>query len=469
MSNGPPSSRATPGCARTAAASSAGSGTRPRLRPVRAAGPAGRALAAVHGVGRRVAWRYGDERGSVLVTQGWGRPASARSDPQPDRTPTPAASALPDLDEPTLVVRAQEGDAARVRGAGPAPPGRALPGRGAGDGRPGRGRGRAAGGADRRLAADRPVPHRRRLRHLDVPHRHQPLPDQLRRRRPIPVDRIDDQVPAPDDPQRAAELDAGLAELGRAVRELPDELRVCWVLRELEGLGYAEIAQITGAEPGCRARADPPRAGAGGGGDAAVAMTPDDPPRPRAAPIAPLPCGRDAARGLGPRRGRPGPRRARTRLPALHGGVRRRRPAAPGGVPDGRRADRAAARRCWSGRCGRCAPSSGHAGRARPGLAVRPGPAQPPGRRRGAAARGGPDVRGARPQLPDRAGRRRGRGPAGCRRSRSRWPPGTASGAGLGDRAGAPDGDRRRPSRRWGCRCAGWTSRWWTCSPDGAS
>jgi RNA polymerase sigma-70 factor (ECF subfamily) len=69
----------------------------------------------------------------------------------------------------------------------------------------------------------------------------------LRRRRPIPVDRIDDRTPAPDSPERAAELDAGLAELGRAVRELPDELRVCWVLRELEGLGYAEIAQITGA------------------------------------------------------------------------------------------------------------------------------------------------------------------------------------------------------------------------------
>ena len=69
----------------------------------------------------------------------------------------------------------------------------------------------------------------------------------LRRRRPIPVDRFDDRTPAPDSPERAAELDAGLAELGRAVRELPDELRVCWVLRELEGLGYAEIAQITGA------------------------------------------------------------------------------------------------------------------------------------------------------------------------------------------------------------------------------
>jgi RNA polymerase sigma-70 factor, ECF subfamily len=65
--------------------------------------------------------------------------------------------------------------------------------------------------------------------------------------RPIPVGRIDDRAPAPDSPERWAELDAGLAALHRAVRELPDGLRVCWVLRELEGLGYADIAQITGA------------------------------------------------------------------------------------------------------------------------------------------------------------------------------------------------------------------------------
>jgi RNA polymerase sigma-70 factor (ECF subfamily) len=71
--------------------------------------------------------------------------------------------------------------------------------------------------------------------------------DLLRKRRPVPVEQLDDHRPAPDDPERAAELDAGLAALGRALRGLPDELRVCWVLRELEGLGYADIAQITGA------------------------------------------------------------------------------------------------------------------------------------------------------------------------------------------------------------------------------
>jgi RNA polymerase sigma-70 factor (ECF subfamily) len=35
--------------------------------------------------------------------------------------------------------------------------------------------------------------------------------------------------------------------LGQALQGLRDELRVCWVLRELEGLGYSDIAQITGA------------------------------------------------------------------------------------------------------------------------------------------------------------------------------------------------------------------------------
>ena len=68
----------------------------------------------------------------------------------------------------------------------------------------------------------------------------------LRRRRPVPVDRVDE-APAPDSPERSAEVDAGMAALGRALQGLRDELRVCWVLRELEGLGYAEIAEITGA------------------------------------------------------------------------------------------------------------------------------------------------------------------------------------------------------------------------------
>lgn len=73
----------------------------------------------------------------------------------------------------------------------------------------------------------------------------------LRRRRPTPsADAGRDagrDVAAPDSPERAALLDLELAALGRAVQDLPDDLRVCWVLRELEGLGYGDIAEITGA------------------------------------------------------------------------------------------------------------------------------------------------------------------------------------------------------------------------------
>lgn len=69
----------------------------------------------------------------------------------------------------------------------------------------------------------------------------------LRRRRPVPVEQIEAPAPAHDSPERAVERDAGLAALGRAVQELSDDLRICWVLRELEGLSYAEISEITGA------------------------------------------------------------------------------------------------------------------------------------------------------------------------------------------------------------------------------
>src|SRR6478672_7074095 len=65
----------------------------------------------------------------------------------------------------------------------------------------------------------------------------------LRRRRPVPEADAGADVAAPDSPERAALLDLELAALGRAVQDLPDNLRVCWVLRELEGLGYGEIAE----------------------------------------------------------------------------------------------------------------------------------------------------------------------------------------------------------------------------------
>lgn len=68
----------------------------------------------------------------------------------------------------------------------------------------------------------------------------------LRKRRPVPVEDLGHPV-APDSPERSAEVDAGLAALGAALAGLPDDVRVAWVLRELEGLTYAEIAEITGA------------------------------------------------------------------------------------------------------------------------------------------------------------------------------------------------------------------------------
>ena len=68
----------------------------------------------------------------------------------------------------------------------------------------------------------------------------------LRKRRPVPVEELAE-PPAPDDPARAAQIDAEMAALGRAIAGLPDDQRVCWVLREMEGLGYEEISAITGA------------------------------------------------------------------------------------------------------------------------------------------------------------------------------------------------------------------------------
>jgi len=69
----------------------------------------------------------------------------------------------------------------------------------------------------------------------------------LRKRTPVPVDAVDDRTPAPDSPERSAEADASMVALGTALQGLGDDLRICWALREVEGLGYTEIAEITGA------------------------------------------------------------------------------------------------------------------------------------------------------------------------------------------------------------------------------
>ncbi|WP_312858517.1 RNA polymerase sigma factor [Pseudonocardia pini] len=72
--------------------------------------------------------------------------------------------------------------------------------------------------------------------------------DLLRRRREtVGIEAVEDRLTAPDAPEHTAEVDAGLAALRVALAGLPDEQRACFVLRELEGLGYTEIAEITGA------------------------------------------------------------------------------------------------------------------------------------------------------------------------------------------------------------------------------
>jgi RNA polymerase sigma-70 factor (ECF subfamily) len=62
------------------------------------------------------------------------------------------------------------------------------------------------------------------------------------------------------DPQRAAETGAGLAALGCALGQLPPPQRAVWLLAEIDGLSYAEIANLIGASEQairgrlCRAR-----------------------------------------------------------------------------------------------------------------------------------------------------------------------------------------------------------------------
>ncbi|MFJ8046014.1 RNA polymerase sigma factor [Kitasatospora sp. NPDC096147] len=47
-------------------------------------------------------------------------------------------------------------------------------------------------------------------------------------------------------PERAAEAHASVRDLQRALASLTPEQRACWVLRELHGLSYDEIAEVTG-------------------------------------------------------------------------------------------------------------------------------------------------------------------------------------------------------------------------------
>ncbi|MEU9299643.1 sigma-70 family RNA polymerase sigma factor [Streptomyces sp. NPDC048269] len=80
----------------------------------------------------------------------------------------------------------------------------------------------------------------------------------LRRRPPaLPLDTVPEPVAsdAGSAPPRIAETDATTAALTQALGELTPELRACWVLRELHGLHYDEIADVTGSsEPTVRGR-----------------------------------------------------------------------------------------------------------------------------------------------------------------------------------------------------------------------
>ncbi|MFI5533981.1 RNA polymerase sigma factor [Kitasatospora sp. NPDC051853] len=77
------------------------------------------------------------------------------------------------------------------------------------------------------------------------------------RRTELPLDGAPE-VPSTDPadlPERAAESQASARDLRSALATLTPEQRACWVLRELHGLSYDEIAEVTGTgEPAVRGR-----------------------------------------------------------------------------------------------------------------------------------------------------------------------------------------------------------------------
>ncbi|WP_333775586.1 RNA polymerase sigma factor [Streptomyces sp. IBSBF 3136] len=79
-----------------------------------------------------------------------------------------------------------------------------------------------------------------------------------RRRRPtVPLDAATELAAdnTGNSPARAAEQDAAAAALTCALDELEAGQRLCWILRELQGLSYEEIAHVThSSEPTVRGR-----------------------------------------------------------------------------------------------------------------------------------------------------------------------------------------------------------------------
>jgi RNA polymerase sigma-70 factor, ECF subfamily len=69
--------------------------------------------------------------------------------------------------------------------------------------------------------------------------------DRLRRRRPT-VEITEETLSATGDPERTAVASLRMAALSRVLHALPDDLRVVWVLREMSGASYDEIAAEVG-------------------------------------------------------------------------------------------------------------------------------------------------------------------------------------------------------------------------------
>lgn len=71
----------------------------------------------------------------------------------------------------------------------------------------------------------------------------------MRRRRPppLPLDSVAEPAAgsAWSQPARTAEQNAATAALSRALADLDAGQRICWILREVQGLSYKEIAQVT--------------------------------------------------------------------------------------------------------------------------------------------------------------------------------------------------------------------------------
>jgi RNA polymerase sigma-70 factor, ECF subfamily len=77
--------------------------------------------------------------------------------------------------------------------------------------------------------------------------------DLQRRRRPVPVEeqQLEQRLPAAPDTASGTAVEAELLEaLRSALQELPWRQRACWLLRELEGLSYDEIAATVGVTSG---------------------------------------------------------------------------------------------------------------------------------------------------------------------------------------------------------------------------